>query len=471
MKNLSVLDTTPGALYSKIVSIVNQEVFSLQVVVFNEVTSGRHFRDMEAVDVKFQMRIGCIRVVFLNKFVMNLLAFLNKFQRAKDAMEYARKSAAESATATIQSLQTQSSRISLSVSIQAPLIVIPVSSNSLDALVANLGHLSVSNTFNLVHDGEDPSGRDAVVVDNMAVELSSVQLSRAVMTDGENIGATRLVLEPVSLAVYVARNLSPWYHDVPDVDVMGKLHAVKLCACEDDTRTMLGILFQNLSEGVTSSQAEPSQAAEGISPIAKDMVDAEVTTQDPSVAAPVSREDVWDSVKFSFEVEEVSAAVFWKETAKPSGNKSSREPDCCLGQFSLVQLAASGKVKSNSSISASVTLASCVLDDKRPQSEQGVTRMIESFEGGSSEIKNMIDIQFQQSATQDKTIVMEIQSFRVIVNLEFLLVLSNVFMSALASDGPVTGVPLAPQQSQAIATKDKPAATVNTTDEDPCTLR
>ena len=64
------------------------------------------------------------------------------------------------------------------MSIQAPLIVIPVSSNSLDALVANLGHLSVSNTFNLAHDGEDSSGSDAVVVDNMVVELSSVQLSR-----------------------------------------------------------------------------------------------------------------------------------------------------------------------------------------------------------------------------------------------------------------------------------------------------
>jgi len=64
------------------------------------------------------------------------------------------------------------------VSIQAPLIVIPVSSNSLDALVANLGHLSVSNTFNLAHDGEDPSGSDVVVVDSMVVELSSVQLSR-----------------------------------------------------------------------------------------------------------------------------------------------------------------------------------------------------------------------------------------------------------------------------------------------------
>ena len=48
------------------------------------------------------------------------------------------------------------------------------------------------------------------------------------MTDEENIGATRLVLEPVSLAVYVARNLSPWYHDVPGVDVIGKLQVVKV---------------------------------------------------------------------------------------------------------------------------------------------------------------------------------------------------------------------------------------------------
>ena len=55
------------------------------------------------------------------------------------------------------------------------------------------------------------------------------------MTDGENIGATRLVLEPAHLAVYVARNLSPWYHDVPDVDVKGKLDAVKVsCVCKEE---------------------------------------------------------------------------------------------------------------------------------------------------------------------------------------------------------------------------------------------
>ena len=75
-------------------------------------------------------------------------------------------------------MQTQSSRISLKVSIQAPEVIIPVSATSRDALVANLGHLSVSNTFNLVHDGEDPEGSDTVVIDNMVVDLSSVKLLR-----------------------------------------------------------------------------------------------------------------------------------------------------------------------------------------------------------------------------------------------------------------------------------------------------
>ena len=78
----------------------------------------------------------------------------------------------------IQSYQSQSSRVSLSVSIQAPLIIVPVSSTSQHALVANLGLLSLSNSFNLVTGGTHPSGSDAVIVDNMVVELTSVQLAR-----------------------------------------------------------------------------------------------------------------------------------------------------------------------------------------------------------------------------------------------------------------------------------------------------
>ena len=58
---------------------------------------------------------------------------------------------------------------------------------------------------------------------------------RAVMTDGETIGPTQLVLEPANVTVHVARNLSPWYRDVPDINVKGKLHVVKVSLLTNST--------------------------------------------------------------------------------------------------------------------------------------------------------------------------------------------------------------------------------------------
>ena len=44
-----------------------------------------------------------VKIILVKSFLCLLFyqAFFNKFQQAKDAMEYARKSAAESATATV----------------------------------------------------------------------------------------------------------------------------------------------------------------------------------------------------------------------------------------------------------------------------------------------------------------------------------------------------------------------------------
>ena len=48
----------------------------------------------------------------------------------------------------------------------------------------------------------------------------------------------------------------------------------------------------------------------------------------------------------------------------------------CLGEFSLVRVSASGRIRSDSSITAIVILESCLLDDRRPESEAGVTRFV-----------------------------------------------------------------------------------------------
>ena len=43
---------------------------------------------------------------------------------------------------------------------------------------------------------------------------------------------------------------------------------------------------------------------------------AGVASRSLSVAESASSDGVWDFVKFSFEIEEVSAGVFWKEKEK-----------------------------------------------------------------------------------------------------------------------------------------------------------
>ena len=52
---------------------------------------------------------------------------------------------------------------------------------------------------------------------------------------------------------------------------------------------------------------------------------------------------------------------------------------------------------------------------------------------------------------------MQVQSFHVIVNLEYLLVLSNVFTSALTTDEATSATPATIQQSSQAVTKQTPA--------------
>ena len=61
---------------------------------------------------------------------------------------------------------------------------------------------------------------------------------------------------------------------------------------------------------------------------------------------------------------------------------------------------------------------------------------------------------------------MQVQSFHVIVNLEYLLVLSNVFTSALTADEATSATPATIQQSSQAVTKQTPA-TVEAVDEEP----
>lgn len=104
--------------------------------------------------------------------------FLNNFQTAKEALSAATAQAAEKAATSVKDLAQRSLRFSVSINLKAPVIVIPQSSVSSNAVVVDLGLIRVQNQFSLV------SGEGSVnppVIDRMDVQLTDLKLSRCVL--------------------------------------------------------------------------------------------------------------------------------------------------------------------------------------------------------------------------------------------------------------------------------------------------
>ena len=102
--------------------------------------------------------------------------FLDNFQAAKDKMSEAGSAVAESAVEAAQQFQQRASRVGLRIQLKAPLILIPQNSTSHNALLVDLGNISVTNTFSV---GSEVDGQGLpAVLDNMNIQLTDLKLAR-----------------------------------------------------------------------------------------------------------------------------------------------------------------------------------------------------------------------------------------------------------------------------------------------------
>lgn len=79
------------------------------------------------------------------------------------------------AASSVKDFAKKSFRLLMDVNLKAPVIVVPESSTSYNALVADLGLIRVQNEFKLVSSDESSL---PPVIDNMDVQLTHLKLSR-----------------------------------------------------------------------------------------------------------------------------------------------------------------------------------------------------------------------------------------------------------------------------------------------------
>ncbi|XP_023262444.1 vacuolar protein sorting-associated protein 13C-like, partial [Seriola lalandi dorsalis] len=73
LRDIVVTDVNPKTVHRKAVSIMGEEVFSFKLSLFPGATEGEGYTDTSKVDGKVTMRLGCIQIVYLHKFLMSLL--------------------------------------------------------------------------------------------------------------------------------------------------------------------------------------------------------------------------------------------------------------------------------------------------------------------------------------------------------------------------------------------------------------
>ncbi|KAK7933821.1 hypothetical protein WMY93_004717 [Mugilogobius chulae] len=255
LKNIVILNCDKDALYKTAVSIADKEVFSFHMVNYTCATEGDAYLDMTKVDTYIALSVGCIQVVFLNKFLSSILAFVNNFQEAKAALAEVTVQAAEKAAFGVKELAERSTRIFLSVRFNAPVIFLPQSSSSSNVIVADLGRLSIKNRF--VKQPWKSDAKIPPIVDIMKVTLTDLKMYRTTFKNDKYQGEVQLLM-PVSLDLEVRRNLSSnWYHDIPDIEIIAHLKPMSLILSQDDLIVVLKTLNENLSE--TSELSDPSR--------------------------------------------------------------------------------------------------------------------------------------------------------------------------------------------------------------------
>lgn len=153
---------------------------------------------------------------------------MNKFQTAQDTIIEASAAAAQTAKQNMQDVYTKATKIALNIDLKAPDVVIPVDSKSYEAILLDMGHISLTNAF-LVLDIKNDLDHKAVI-DEMKMKLTNFKLIRIELDRNTHESINECVLlEPVTFNVAVRRNLSAsWYKAVSDLDISGQMKSIKV---------------------------------------------------------------------------------------------------------------------------------------------------------------------------------------------------------------------------------------------------
>lgn len=169
---------------------------------------------------------------------------MNQFQAAQQKLIEASQAAAQAAKENMKDVYEKATKISLDINLKAPDIIIPTDSNSYDAILLDLGLISLSNRFITLDIKKSDDEQHAAVIDELEMTLTELKMARIRLNKHNDIERECSLLEPVNFKLKIDRNLSSsWYKAVPDVDISGKINIIKVTPSSGDLNEIMYTIF------------------------------------------------------------------------------------------------------------------------------------------------------------------------------------------------------------------------------------
>ncbi|XP_026374399.2 intermembrane lipid transfer protein VPS13C isoform X1 [Ursus arctos] len=426
LKDIVITNVDLLSIHKKAVSILGDEVFRFQMTLYPDATEGKAYADMSKVDGKLSLKVGCIQIVYVHKFFMSLLNFLNNFQTAKEALSSATVQAAERAASSVKDLAQKSFRLLMDIDLKAPVIIIPQSSVSPNAIVADLGLIRVENKFSLVP--VEPYSLPPVI-DKMNIQLTQLKLSRTILQAGLPQHDIE-ILKPVNMLLSIQRNLAAaWYVQIPGMEIKGKLKPMLVALSEDDLTVLMKILLENLGEA--SSPPSPTQSTQEAVRVRKDVLGGPDHLKEQDLTDSKLSTDQNVTLQFDFHFESLSIVLYNNDINQES-KLSFHNDSFRLGELRLHFMASVGKMFKDGSMNVSLKLKTCTLDDLREGIERATSRMIDK-KNDQGDNSSMIDISYKQSKTGSH-IDAVLDKLYVCASVEFLMTVADFFIKAVSQN-------------------------------------
>ncbi|XP_055453871.1 intermembrane lipid transfer protein VPS13C isoform X2 [Psammomys obesus] len=423
LENIIVMNVDSLSIHKKAVSILGDEVFRFQMSLYPEATEGQNYGDMSKVDGKLSLKVGCIQIVYVHKFFMALLSFLNNFQTAKEALSTATVQAAERAASSVKDLAQKSFRLLMDIDLKAPVITVPQSSMSPNAVIADLGLIRVENKFSLVSVEQHSL---PPVADTMSVQLTQLKLSRTLL-EADSPQPDIEILKPVNMLLSIQRNLSAaWYTQIPGMEIKGKLKPMQVALSQDDLTVLMNILLENLGE--VSSQPSSTQSAQEAARVKRDTRSGPDHFKEQDLTDPKSPMDQIITLQFDFHFDSLSIILYNNDNCQES-RLSFHNDSFRLGELRLHLMASTGKMFKDGSMNVSLKLKMCTLDDLREGIERATSRMIDKKDDQDSN-SSMIDISYRQDKNGSQIDAI-LDKLYVCASVEFLMTVADFFIKAM----------------------------------------